>query len=298
MTPIRPRRSALYLPASNPRAIAKARTVSADVVILDLEDAVAPEMKETARAQALAALAEGGFGRREVVIRTNGTTSPWFEADLAAAARSGADAVLIPKVSAPETLVTIGTRLAGLGAPERLSVWAMVETALAILRADALAGVASEPVARLTCFVIGANDLAKETRARIVPGRAPMLPWLSTAVAAARAHGLAILDGVHNDFADLDGLTVEARQGRDMGFDGKTLSHPSQADIVNAMFSPTEDELAHARQIIAAFERPENRDKGAIAMNGWMVERLHAEMAQRVVALDAAIRDGAASQSP
>ena len=290
MSPIRPRRSALYLPASNARAIEKARQIDADVIILDLEDAVAPEMKEVARAQAVAAIAAGGFGHRELVIRTNSPDGPWFDADLAAVALSGADAVLVPKVSRPETLRMIGERLMLASAPERLRVWAMIETAFAILRAEALAACAADPLTRLGAFIIGANDLAKETLARIVPGRAPMLPWLATALAAARAHRIAIFDGVYNDVKDLDGLRAEAIQGRDMGFDGKTLSHPSQAEIVNQVFSPTQDELAKARDIIAAFALPENRDKGAIALKGWMVERLHATMAEHVVALDAAIK--------
>jgi citrate lyase subunit beta/citryl-CoA lyase len=290
MPAIRPRRSALYLPASNPRAIEKAREIKADVVILDLEDAVAPDMKGIARDQAVAAVKAGGFGARELVIRTNGVGSEWFDDDIAAVATSGADAVLIPKVSRAATLRMIGARLEEEDAPEKLRVWAMIETAAAILRIDTLAACAEEEETRLACFVIGANDLAKDTRARIVPGRGPMLGWLASVVVAARAHDIAVLDGVLNDFKDLEGLRAEATQGRDMGFDGKTLAHPSQAEIVNAVFSPSAEELDKAREIIAAFELPENQDKGAIALHGWMVERLHAEMARRVVALDDAIR--------
>jgi citrate lyase subunit beta/citryl-CoA lyase len=289
-TMLRPRRSALYMPASNPRAIEKARGIAADCIILDLEDAVAPDMKEIARAQAVKAVADGGFGHRELVIRTNAPESPWFDADLSAAALSGADAIMIPKVSRPETLAMIGARLAASGAPAHTRVWAMIETAFAVLRVEAIAAMALVPEARLSCFVIGANDLAKDTRARIVPGRAPMLPWLAMTLAAARAYHLDILDGVYNDFSDLDAFRAEAEQGRDMGFDGKTLSHPAQAEIANAVFSPTAEDLKKAREIIDAFALPENRDKGAISLNGWMVERLHAEMAARVVALDAAIR--------
>jgi len=286
-SPIRPRRSALYLPASNPRAVAKAREIDVDVVIYDLEDAVAPEMKEAARARAVEAMAGGADGRRERVLRVNAPGTPWFEADIAAAAGSGADAVLVPKVSDPATLRMIGDRLGG--ARPGLEVWAMIETAAAILNLDALARCVREPDTRLSCLVIGANDLARETRARIVPGRAPMLPWLSLAVAAARAHGLDILDGVYNAFSDLDGLRAEAEQGRDMGFDGKTLSHPSQAPIANAVFAPSPEAVAEARGIIEAFARPENAGKGAIALGGSMVERLHLEMAERLLALDAAI---------
>jgi citrate lyase subunit beta/citryl-CoA lyase len=290
MPAIRPRRSALYLPASNQRAIDKARETDVDVVILDLEDAVAPDMKDVARAQALEAVRAGGFGHRELVIRTNGVEGPWFAADLEAAARSGADAVLVPKISHPETLRMIGAKLSAAGAPERLKVWAMIETAFSILKAEALAACSGEPETRLACFVIGSNDLAKDTRARIVPGRAPMLPWLATALAAARAHGVAILDGVYNDFSDEEALRAETKQGRDMGFDGKTLSHPAQAGIVNEIFSPSPGEIAKAQEIIDAFALPENRGKGAIALHGWMVERLHAEMAEDVLALDRAIR--------
>jgi citrate lyase subunit beta/citryl-CoA lyase len=286
---MRPRRSALYLPASNVRAIDKARSIDTDVVILDLEDAVAPEMKTIARELAEAALSGGGYGRRELVIRTNAHGSPWFEDDIAMAARSGADAVLIPKVSDPADLALVGSRLDAAGAPERLKVWAMIETARSILRAEALAASADDPATRLTCFVIGANDLARETGARMVPGREPMLPWLSTALLAARAHGLAILDGVYNDFRNLEGFAREADQGRDMGFDGKTLNHPTQAPIANVVYAPTHAEVAHARAVIAAFALPENRDKGAIALEGVMVERLHADMAAKMLALHAAI---------
>jgi citrate lyase subunit beta/citryl-CoA lyase len=276
------------MPASNPRAIEKARTLAVDVVILDLEDAVAPEAKEVARRQAVEAVQAGGFGRRELVIRVNTVESPWFQADMVAVAGSGCDAVLIPKVGRPETLVMAGEMLRH--APAHTRVWAMIETALAILNLKDLAAAATDPRTRLSGFVIGANDLAKDTLARIVPGRAPMLPWLSQTLVAARAYGLVALDGVFNNFADLDGLKAEALQGREMGFDGKTLSHPDQAAIVNAVFSPTEDELTKAREIIDAFAKPENAGKGAISLHGWMVERLHAEMAERVVALDAAIR--------
>jgi citrate lyase subunit beta / citryl-CoA lyase len=289
-TMIRPRRSALYMPASNPRAIEKARVIAADCIILDLEDAVAPDMKQVARAQAVKAVADGGFGHRELVIRTNAPESPWFDADLSAASQSGADAIMIPKVSRPETLAMIGARLAASDAPAHTRVWAMIETAFAVLRVEAIAAMALLPEARLSCFVIGANDLAKDTRARIVPGRAPMLPWLAMTLAAARAYQLDILDGVYNDFSDLEAFRAEAEQGRDMGFDGKTLSHPAQAEIANAVFSPTAEDLKKAREIIDAFALPENRHKGAISLNGWMVERLHAEMATRVVALDAAIQ--------
>jgi citrate lyase subunit beta/citryl-CoA lyase len=289
MTTIRPRRSVLYMPGSNARALEKAREIAADALILDLEDAVAPEAKETARAQVCAAVKAGGYGRRELVIRTNGLDTPWFAADLAAAAEAKPDAILIPKVSSPETLQQIGTLLDGLWAAPEIRVWAMIETPLAVLDAERIARAVQDRRTRLACFVMGTNDLAKETRARFVPGRAPMLPWLTTAILAARAYGIDIVDGVYNDLKDEAGFTAECEQGRDLGFDGKTLIHPGQVATANAVFAPDDAELSRARTIIAAFDQPENADKGAIQLDGRMVERLHAEMAKRVVALGESI---------
>ncbi|KPF67633.1 malyl-CoA thiolesterase [Bosea sp. AAP35] len=287
--PIRPRRSALYMPGSNARALEKARDIAADALILDLEDAVAPEAKAAARDQVCAAVKAGGYGRRELVIRTNSVDTPWFMDDLAAAVEANPDAILIPKVSAPETLQQIGAQLNGLWAQPTLRVWAMIETPLAILDAEKIARAARDPRARLACFVMGTNDLAKETRARFVPGRAPMLPWLTSAILAARAYGIDILDGVYNDLKDEAGFKVECEQGRDLGFDGKTLIHPAQVGIANTVFAPDAAELDQARAIIAAFAEPENQGKGAIQLGGRMVELLHAEMAKRVVALSQAI---------
>lgn len=289
MPTIRPRRSALYMPGSNARALEKAREIAADALILDLEDAVAPDAKATARDQVCAAVKAGGYGRRELVIRTNGVDTPWFVDDLGAAVAANPDAILIPKVSTPETLQQIGAQLDGLWAQPSLRVWAMIETPLAILDAEKIARAARDPRSRLSCFVLGTNDLAKETRARFVPGRAPMLPWLTSAILAARAHGLDILDGVYNDIKNEDGFVAECEQGRDLGFDGKTLIHPAQVAVANAVFAPGEAELAQARAIIAAFAEPENQGKGAIQLGGRMVELLHAEMAKRVVALSEAI---------
>lgn len=289
MTAIRPRRSALYMPGSNARALEKAREIAADVLILDLEDAVAPDAKATAREQVCAAVKAGGYGRRELVTRVNGTATPWFEADLAAAVEARPDAILIPKVSDPETLVEIGNRLTTLGADLSIAVWAMIETPLAILDVERIARAARDPATRLTCFVMGTNDLAKETRARFVPGRAPMLPWLTSALLAARAHGIDILDGVHNEIRDEAGFQAECEQARDLGFDGKTLIHPAQVAPANAVFAPDEAELTRARAIIAAFDLPENAGRGAIQLDGRMVELLHAEMARRTVALAHAI---------
>lgn len=289
MTTIRPRRSALYMPGSNARALEKAREIAADILILDLEDAVAPESKAGAREQVCTAVKAGSYGRRELVIRTNGVETEWFDADLSAAVAAMPDAILIPKVSSPETLHRIGARLTDLGAPQSIRVWAMIETPLAILNAESIAAAGGDPATRLACFVMGLNDLAKESRARFVPGRQTMLPWLATALLAARAHGLDILDAVYNDIKDEAGFAAECGQGRDIGFDGKTLIHPSQVDPANRTFAPDPAEVERARAIIAAFEKPENAGKGAIQLDGRMVELLHAQMAKRTVALADAI---------
>ncbi|HEU5017658.1 MAG TPA: CoA ester lyase [Pseudolabrys sp.] len=288
---IRPRRSLLYMPGSNARALEKAKTLAVDGVILDLEDSVAPDAKEAARAQVAAAVKAGGFGPREVFIRVNGLDTPWHADDLAAAAQAAPDAILVPKVQNPETLERIGRRLLDMGTDHRTRVWAMIETPLALFNILAIAAEAHDSESRLTGFVIGTNDLAKETRARLVPGRAPMLPWLSTCIAAARTYGIDIVDGVFNDIADTEGLRAECRQGAELGFDGKTLIHPAQIAICNGAFSPSEEEAAQARDIIAAFDLPENRDKGVVALDGRMVERLHAEMARRTIAIAEAIAE-------
>jgi citrate lyase subunit beta/citryl-CoA lyase len=286
---IRPRRSVLYMPGANARAIDKARGLPVDGIIIDLEDAVAPEAKPAAREQVVAAVKAGGFGRREVVIRVNGLDTPWGHDDLLAAAGAGADAVLIPKVSDADTIAAVELALATARAPDALRVWAMIETPLAILHAETIARAARHETARLACFVLGTNDIAKETRARFVPGRWPMLPWLTTVVAAARAHGLDVLDGVYNDLQDTEGFRAECEQGRDLGMDGKTLIHPNQVAAANEIFAPAPDEVAAARKIIAAFELPENKGRGVISLDGRMVERMHADIAGRTVALAEAI---------
>lgn len=277
----RPRRSALFLPASNPKAIAKARTLPADVVILDLEDAVAPSQKEQAREAALGALYTGGWGHREVVVRANGLDTEWGAADLEALARSGADAILVPKVSGPQDVLRYHEALSH--APTELQLWTMIETAGAMLRLDAIAALGKST--RLALWVLGLNDLAKELRARQTPDRAAFQPFLSLSVAAARAHGLSILDGVCNEFRDLDAFAAEAEQGLIYGFDGKTLIHPSQIAPCNTIFSPTEDELDWANKVIAAFALPENAGKGAIQVDGKMAELLHLDQARRLVAI-------------
>jgi citrate lyase subunit beta/citryl-CoA lyase len=287
---IRPRRSVLYMPGSNVRALEKAKTLPVDGVIVDLEDSVAPETKETARKQAADAVKAGGFGGREVFIRINGVDSPWHADDLSAAARAAPDVILVPKVSTPDTLELIGRRLLDMGTDRKTRVWAMIETPLAIFNILSIAAEARDSETRLSGFVMGTNDLAKDTRARLVPGRAPMLPWLSMCVAAARIHGIDILDGVYNDIGNADGFINECRQGVDLGFDGKTLIHPSQIEPCNAAFSPSPAEVEWARKMIEAFDLPENRGKGVVSIDGRMVERLHADMARRTVAIAQAIQ--------
>jgi citrate lyase subunit beta/citryl-CoA lyase len=286
---IRPRRSVLYMPGSNARAIEKARTLPVDAVIFDLEDSVAPEAKAAARQQVLDAVTAGGFGVREVVIRINGLETPWWLDDLDAVAKARPDAVLVPKVSGPSLLEDVADRLVDISADHRMRVWAMMETPLAVLNAGEIAAAAKDVETRLAAFVMGTNDLAKETRAKITPGRAAMLPWLMGCVAAARAYGLDILDGVFNDLGNTEGFVRECAEARDMGFDGKTLIHPNQIEPCNTAFSPSRDEVTQAKKIIAAFARPENKDKGVVQLDGRMVERLHADMARRTVAINEAI---------
>jgi len=287
--PLRPRRSALYMPGSNARALEKARTLDVDCLLLDLEDAVAPDAKDLARSQIVEAVTAGGYGEREVVIRINGMETPWGEDDLAAAVKADPDAILVPKVNSPADLQLVAHKLSLLGASAKLRIWAMMETPLAMLNAGAIGACGWDPEVRLSCFVMGTNDLAKETRARLTPGRAAMMPWLMTCVAAARAGGIDILDGVYNAFQDEEGFAAECAQGAEMGMDGKTLIHPKQIAPCHDAFSPSEAEVAWARRINALFEEPENAGKGAIQVDGKMVERLHAEMGKRVIAIADAI---------
>ncbi len=286
---IRPRRSVLYMPGSNARALEKAKTLPADGVILDLEDSVAPDAKEAARKQVADTVKAGGFGSREVIIRVNAVDTPWHADDLASAAQAAPDAILIPKVQSGETLEMIGRRLLDMHTPIKTRVWAMIESPLAIFNIMSIAAEAKDSEARLSCFVLGTNDLAKDTRARLVPGRAPMLPWLTTVIAAARIYGVDVLDGVYNDLANTDGFAMECQQGVELGMDGKTLIHPNQIEPCNKAFSPTPVEVEWARKMIAAFDLPENKSKGVVSIDGRMVERLHAEMARRTVAIDEAI---------
>jgi citrate lyase subunit beta / citryl-CoA lyase len=286
---VRPRRSVLYMPGSNARAIEKARELPADGIILDLEDAVAPEAKAMAREQIKNALLKGGFGDREVFVRINGLDTRWWVDDLHAVADGRPDAVLVPKVSDPHQLQDLAARIVDMGTDPHIRVWAMMETPLAMLNVGPIAAAALDSETRLSGFVMGTNDLAKDTRARIVPGRAPMLPWLANCVAAARAYGIDILDGVYNDLGNAEGFVDECRQARDLGFDGKTLIHPRQIEPCNEILSPASDEVEAARKIIAAFDLPENQGKGVIQIEGRMVERLHAEMARRTVEIADAI---------
>jgi citrate lyase subunit beta/citryl-CoA lyase len=291
---IRPRRSVLYMPGSNARALEKARTLAADGVIVDLEDAVAPDAKEAARRQVREAVQAGGFGPREVFIRVNAIDTPWFSDDVEAAVVAKPDAILVPKIAEPQQLEMIGQRLFDRHAELSIRIWAMIETPLAIFNIRELAAEARDSETRLAGFVVGTNDLAKETRAKLVPGRAPMLPWLADCVLAAHAYGIDILDGVYNDLGDAEGFMRECAQARDFGFDGKTLIHPNQIGPCNAAFSPSAEETAQARKIIAAFDLPENKDKGVVQLDGRMVERMHADIARRTVAIADAIamRDG------
>ncbi|PIC01928.1 CoA ester lyase [Caulobacter sp. X] len=283
--PSRPRRSALYMPASNAKAVEKARTLPADVIILDLEDAVAPESKPAAREAAVAAVRAGGFGDREVVIRVNGLDTPWGAEDLAAAAEAGPDAVLVPKVNDAGDVRLYDQRLHA--APPATRLWTMIETAKAAFHLWEMAEASHGT--RLSAWVMGVNDFAKEMRARQTPDRAPFLPLLTLSVAAARAHGLAILDGVHNDIEDLEALEAVCVQGVDFGFDGKTLIHPKHLEICNRVFSPSPEDIAWSRAVIAAFNAPENSGKGALRVDGKMAERLHLAQAERLVAVAEAI---------
>jgi len=286
---IRPRRSLLFMPGSNARALEKARNLPADGIILDLEDSVAPEAKGMARDQIAQAIAVGGFGKREILIRVNTLDSPWWIDDIAMAGKARPDGILVPKVSSVEDLAAIADRLGAINADSSIRVWAMIETARAVLHAEELAAASRNPETRLAGFVFGPNDISRETRIRMLPGRAAMIPMITHCILAARAYGLEILDGPYSDFSNTDGFGKECTQARDLGFDGKTLIHPGQIVACNAIFTPPADEIAQARKIIAAFEQPENAARGAIQIDGQMVERLHADMARRTIAIADAI---------
>jgi len=282
---LRPRRSVLYMPGANERALDKAKGLPADALILDLEDAVAPDAKAEARERVCAAAASGEYGRREIAIRANGLDTEWHADDVAAIAAAGPDAIVVPKIGSVEDVRAIEAALERHGAPDRTAIWAMVETPIAMLHAEEIASCSE----RLAVLVMGTNDLAKELRASHVPGRQPLLTGLGLCLLAARAAGKVILDGVYNDITDAEGFLAECRQGKEMGFDGKTLIHPSQLEPCNEVFAPSADEVESARQVIAAFEEAEREGRGVVTVNGRMIENLHVEQARRALAQAEAI---------
>jgi citrate lyase subunit beta/citryl-CoA lyase len=285
----RPRRSVLYMPGSNARALEKARSLPADALILDLEDAVAPDAKEEARTQVVTAVTEGGYGKREIIIRVNGLDTPWGLDDIKAAVAAKPDAILVPKISTPDDVLRADKAMSEAGASPSMQLWCMIETPLAILNIQTIAAKASST--RMTVWVMGTNDIAKELRAAHTPDRVPMLTSLGLSIIAARAYGLVALDGVYNDIKDEEGFAAVCEQGRDMGFDGKTLIHPSQVGPCNAIFSPDPETVDFARKTIEAFTLPENAGKGVLKVDGRMVEILHAEIAKRTVAIADAIAE-------
>lgn len=285
MSSVRPRRSVLYMPGANARALDKARTLPADALILDLEDAVSPDSKELARNQIAEAVKTGGYGYRELILRTNGLETPWGLDDLKALAPLGADAILLPKVEDPATILKAAALLDDYGAPAKTTLWAMMETPLGILRAAEIAAASK----RLTCFVMGTSDLTKDLHSRHTPMRLPMLTSLSLCLLAGRAYGLTILDGVYLDLKDEAGFEESCVQGLELGFDGKTLIHPSQVEPANKVFAPSEGEIAWSRKIIEAFAAAEAEGKGVVLVDGKLIENLHVDNAKRVVALADAI---------
>jgi len=284
MSALRPRRSALYMPAANERALEKAKGIASDAIIFDLEDAVSPDSKDIARAQAIAAANSGEYGKRELTIRCNGLDTPWGKDDIAAAAKACISSVVIPKINSVAELDAVSAALDAAGAPKEMLIWAMIETPTAILDCRAIA---AHP--RVAVLVMGTNDLAKELRASQVPGRAPLFPHLATALLAAREAGKPILDGVYNDIKNAEGFTAECVQGAEMGFDGKTLIHPDQVAIANNTWAPSEAEVEHARRVIAAFDEALAAGKGVVQLDGRMIENLHVANAQRAIAIAEAI---------
>lgn len=279
------KRSVLAMPGSNARALEKGKTLAADVLMFELEDGVAESAKATARQQVADAVTGGGYGARQIVVRVNARGSQWYKPDIAAIAPAGPDAIVIPKVNARDDILKAAADIVAAGAPPKTRIWAMIETPRAIFDIEKIASAADDSAARLEALVLGPNDIAKSTRARLTPGRPALLSWLSAGVLAARVHGIEIIDGIYNDFNDEAGLRLESRQGRDMGFDGKMLIHPNQIGPVNSIFAPSAEEVDFARRIIAIFDLPENADKGVVQIDGQMVERLHLDIARRTLAL-------------
>ena len=283
MSDFKPLRSVLYMPSSNERALEKAKTLAADAIIFDLEDAVAPDAKVPARAAAAAAVQSGEYGERHLIIRVNGIGTEWHADDIKAAAAAGPDVVLVPKVNSADEVLALVAALEAAGAPETTTLWAMIETPIGMLNALSIA----QASPRLTGFVMGTNDLVKELYAEHVPGRQPVITGLGLALLAARAAGIVIIDGVYNNVKDADGFLAEVEQGRQMGFDGKTLIHPGQVDGANTGFAPSEQAVADARGLIQAWE--DGKGSGVVTYNGKMVESLHVESAQRTLSIHEAI---------
>ncbi len=284
MSSLRPRRSALYMPAANERALEKAKTIATDAIIFDLEDAVSPDAKDLARAQAVAAVNSGEYGKRELTIRCNALATPWGHADVAAAAKACVSAVVIPKINSVAEVDEVSRALDAAGAPKEMMIWAMIETPTAIMDCRAIA---AHP--RVAVLVMGTNDLAKELRAAQVPGRAPLVPSLHMALLAAREADKVILDGVYNDIKNAEGFTTECVQGNNMGFDGKTLIHPDQVAIANDTWAPSAQDVEHARKVIAAFNEALAEGKGVVQLDGKMIENLHVANAERAIAIADAI---------
>jgi citrate lyase subunit beta / citryl-CoA lyase len=284
MSSLRPRRSALYMPAANERALEKAKTIATDAIIFDLEDAVSPDAKDLARTQAVAAVNSGEYGKRELTIRCNALATPWGHADVAAAATACVSAVVIPKINSVAEVDEVSRALDAAGAPKEMMIWAMIETPTAIMDCRAIA---AHP--RVAVLVMGTNDLAKELRAAQVPGRAPLVPSLHMALLAAREADKVILDGVYNDIKNAEGFTSECVQGQSMGFDGKTLIHPDQVAIANDTWAPSAQDVEHARKVIAAFNEALAEGKGVVQLDGKMIENLHVANAERAIAIADAI---------
>ncbi len=279
------KRSVLAMPGSNARALEKGKTLKADVLMFELEDGVAESAKAIAREQVAVAVRGGGYGQRQIVVRVNARGSEWYAADVAAIAPTAPHAIVIPKVNSREDVLAAAFDIAAAGAPPQTRLWAMIETPRAIFDIEKIASAADDPASRLEVLVLGPNDIAKSTRARLTPGRPALLSWLSAGVLAVRVHGIEIIDGIYNDFNDEAGLRREAEQGRDLGMDGKMLIHPSQIGPVNEIFAPSQSEVDFARKVLAVFDAPENADKGVVQIEGQMVERLHLDGARRTLAL-------------
>ena len=285
---IRPRRSVLYMPGANERALEKAKTIDADALILDLEDSVAPDSKEQGRANVVAAVQSGEYGHRELAIRVNSIGTEWHDEDVKAASAAGPDAILVPKVESAEQVRSLVAAMEAAGAPDTTQLWAMIETPVALLHAEEIAA-AHE---RLTVIVLGTNDIVNETFGLHVPGRNPVvLTSLSLVLIAARAAGKVVIDGVYNDVKNAEGFDAEARQGREMGFDGKTLIHPSQVEPANVAFAPSADDVEKATGLIETFEEAKASGQGVVTFNGKMVEELHVRDACRILAFHEAIQN-------